>query len=53
MTAQWLMQMGWDVVVLDRPFDGQIAGDRRPGDAAADLPDVLGIGGRRGGALAQ
>jgi rhodanese-related sulfurtransferase len=22
MTAQWLMQMGWDVVVLDRPFHG-------------------------------
>src|SRR3989440_1859833 len=21
MTAQWLQQMGWDVVVLDRPFD--------------------------------
>ena len=29
MTAQWLMQMGWDAVVLDRPFDGQDAGDRR------------------------
>src|SRR6266436_5218007 len=23
MTAQWLMQMGWDAVVLERPFDGQ------------------------------
>ena len=22
MTAQWLKQMGWDVAVLDRPFDG-------------------------------
>ncbi len=22
MTAQWLMQMGWDASVLDRPFDG-------------------------------
>jgi rhodanese-related sulfurtransferase len=22
MTAQWLVQMGWDAVVLDRPFDG-------------------------------
>jgi rhodanese-related sulfurtransferase len=23
MTAHWLLQMGWDVVVLDRPFAGQ------------------------------
>src|SRR6185295_5894840 len=23
MTAQWLQQMGWDVVVLDRAFAGQ------------------------------
>src|SRR5205085_4819230 len=23
MTAQWLKQMGWDAVVLDRPFDGE------------------------------
>src|SRR5690242_18864941 len=23
MTAHWLTQMGWDVVVLDRAFDGQ------------------------------
>ena len=42
MTAQWLQQMGWDVVVLDRPFDGAslaTGSDARP----SSLPDVLGI----------
>jgi rhodanese-related sulfurtransferase len=43
MTAQWLQQMGWDVVVLDRPFDGAslAAGSDAPEPA---LPDVLRIG---------
>jgi rhodanese-related sulfurtransferase len=43
MTAQWLMQMGWDTCVLDRPFDGQKlqTGWSEP---PAALPDVLGIG---------
>jgi rhodanese-related sulfurtransferase len=43
MTAQWLMQLGWDAVVLDRPFDGQ-----RLETGAADAPtpvppDVMAI----------
>lgn len=44
MTAQWLLQIGWEAVILDRPFDGQ-ALDR--GDArlpAPALPDVMSIG---------
>ena len=42
MTAQWLQQMGWDVVVLDRPFDGvsRATGADTPPPA---LPDVLRI----------
>ena len=37
------MQMGWDVVVLDRPVRRQIA--CRPGRRTRpNLPDVLGIG---------
>ena len=43
MTAQWLMQMGWDAFVLDRPFDGQsleVGSAERP----VALPDVLRIG---------
>ena len=43
MTAQWLMQMGWDACVLDCPFDGQ---KLQTGwiEPPAALPDVLGIG---------
>jgi len=42
MTAQWLQQMGWDAVVLDRPFEGaNLASDERVGAA---LPQVLRIG---------
>ena len=43
MTAQWLMQMGWDACVLERPFDGQ---KLQIGDAGAlppALPDVMTI----------
>jgi rhodanese-related sulfurtransferase len=35
MTAQWLKQMGWDAVVLDRPFEGAAL---ETGDAAAPVP---------------
>jgi len=43
MTAQWLIQMGWDAVVLDRPFAGQTL-ERGDGDIAAPaLPDLLRI----------
>jgi rhodanese-related sulfurtransferase len=34
MTAHWLKQMGWDVVVLERPFDGAQL-ERGPGELAA------------------
>ena len=42
MTAQWLQQMGWDVVVLDGPFDGAClaTGTELP---EPPLPDVLRI----------
>jgi rhodanese-related sulfurtransferase len=43
MSAQWLMQMGWDAVVLDRPFDGKPR-EIGSGEPAATVPDVLGIG---------
>ena len=43
MTAQWLMQMGWDASVLDRPFDGQSL-EAGPGVTRPALPDVLAIG---------
>src|ERR1700693_5111426 len=42
MTAQWLQQMGWDAVVLDRPFGGANLLSREA--AAAALPQVLRIG---------
>jgi rhodanese-related sulfurtransferase len=35
MTAQWLKQMGWDAVVLDRPFE---SAPLETGDAAAPVP---------------
>src|SRR5258708_3537333 len=48
--GQWLLEMGWDAVVLDRPFDGGRSAsvplargqDVRAPDEA--LPDVLQIG---------
>ena len=43
MTAQWLMQMGWDAVVLDRPFEGKSL-QTGAGEPGPMLPDVLGIG---------
>src|SRR5439155_18028903 len=43
MTAQWLQQMGWEVAVLDRPFDG-VALVTGPEARRPALPDVLRIG---------
>jgi len=43
MTAQWLQQMGWDVVVLERPFDGASLATGAEAPVPA-LPDVLEIG---------
>jgi rhodanese-related sulfurtransferase len=42
MTAQWLMQMGWDAVVLDHPFDGQEL-ETGSGAPPPALPDVMAI----------
>jgi hypothetical protein len=43
MTAQWLQQMGWEVAVLDRPFDGAALATGADARQMA-LPDVLRIG---------
>jgi len=43
MTAQWLMQMGWDTVVLDRPLDGQTLQTGGSDAPAPALPDVMAI----------
>jgi len=43
MTAQWLQQMGWEVAVLDRPFDGAMLATG-PDARHPALPDVLRIG---------
>jgi rhodanese-related sulfurtransferase len=43
MTAQWLMQMGWDAVVLDHPFDGQKVETGGSGAPPPALPDVMAI----------
>jgi len=43
MTAQWLMQLGWDAVVLDRPFDGQALETGGSGAPSPVLPDVMAI----------
>jgi rhodanese-related sulfurtransferase len=43
MTAQWLKQMGWDPVVLDRPFEDAKL-DTGEAAAIATLPQVLRIG---------
>jgi rhodanese-related sulfurtransferase len=43
MTAQWLMQMGWDVVVLDRPFDGQALQTDDSHAPPPGLSDVMAI----------
>ena len=42
MTAQWLKQMGWDVAVLDNPFDG-IRLETGADAPSPPLPDVLQI----------
>ena len=52
MTAHWLTQMGWDVVVLDRAFAGQSLETGIPA-AEADPPRRAGDRGGRGRALAQ
>jgi rhodanese-related sulfurtransferase len=44
MTAQWLMQIGWEAVVLDHPFDGQALERGDAAIAAPALPDVMQIG---------
>ena len=44
MTAHWLKQMGWDAVVLDRPFAGRTLVAGSNDDTRAPLPDVLTIG---------
>jgi rhodanese-related sulfurtransferase len=43
MTAQWLMQIGWEAVVLDHPFDGQTLERADAGATMPALPDVLEI----------
>jgi len=43
MTAQWLMQMGWEAYVLDRPFDGLALETGDSGAMAPALPDVMAI----------
>ncbi|MGE0258481.1 MAG: rhodanese-like domain-containing protein [Alphaproteobacteria bacterium] len=48
MTAHWLQQMGWDVVVLDRAFDGQALETGAAGSRPA-LPDVPVIGAAEAG----
>lgn len=41
MTAQWLMQIGWDAVVLDKPFDGHTLAKGDATAAAPPRPDVM------------
>ena len=53
MTAHWLTQMGWDVVVLDRAFDGQQSARPASPSRSQRLPDVPVIGAAEAGALAQ
>ena len=48
MTAHWLTQMGWDVVVLDRAFDGQTLETGIP-EPKPTLPDVSIIGAAEAG----
>jgi len=43
MTAQWLMQMGWDAVVLDYPFDGQRLQTGLSDAPSPTLPEVMAI----------
>ena len=43
MTAQWLQQMGWDAVVLDRPFEGAKL-DTGEAVMPAAAPQVLRLG---------
>jgi rhodanese-related sulfurtransferase len=48
MTAHWLQQMGWDVVVLDRALEGQALETGIPAPKPA-LPDVPVIGAAEAG----
>jgi rhodanese-related sulfurtransferase len=43
MTAQWLMQLGWDAFVLDRPLDGQTLATGSGALPLPPLPDVTTI----------
>ncbi len=52
MTAHWLKQLGWDVVVLDRPFEGQALQTGGSRCTAADFPACAEARRGRGGALA-
>ena len=42
MTAHWLQQMGWETVVLDRPFDGTTLETGHP-PVSAPVPGVMRI----------
>jgi rhodanese-related sulfurtransferase len=44
MTAQWLLQMGWEAVVLDHPFDGATLATGASTEPRPALPDVLAVG---------
>jgi rhodanese-related sulfurtransferase len=44
MTAQWLLQMGWEAVVLDRPFDGQPLARGETEGPVPQLPAVTALG---------
>lgn len=43
MSAHWLMQMGWDVVVLERPFDGKALHSGAAATPPPALPAVMTI----------
>ncbi len=43
MTAQWMMQLGWDTYVLEHPFEGQKLVTGGTGAAPPVLPDVMTI----------
>jgi rhodanese-related sulfurtransferase len=43
MTAQWLLQLGWDACVLDHPFEGAALDIGGTDAAAPALPDVMTI----------
>ncbi len=43
MTAQWMMQLGWDTYVLERPFEGEKLETGSPSAPAPALPEILTI----------